>query len=115
VSTTKHTNYTKKGKSRKKLEDDALGFDFGVRAKIYQETEFVARRMQVIEDLGAMLRGKLHHGLDFHDDLLETDEKGLVLQGCVDRVRSGRGPRGELIGVGLAGTKAARRRRSLRR
>jgi hypothetical protein len=70
--------FGKKDKIRKKLEDDALGFNFGVRAKIYQETEFVARRVQVIEDLGAMLRGQLLHRLDFHDDLLTTIEVMLI-------------------------------------
>jgi hypothetical protein len=54
------------------LEDDAFGFDFGAIAKIHHETEFVARRVQVIADLGAMLREQLLHRLDFHDELLET-------------------------------------------
>jgi hypothetical protein len=52
-------------------------------AKVYQQAQLVARGMEIIEHLGAMLVGQFTHGFDFEDHLFIADKiwDEMVFQG----------------------------------
>jgi hypothetical protein len=60
------------------LANDSLVLELGIVAKVDEEAEAEAGGLEVIMDLGAVPVGELGNGLDFEDDLVETDEVGLV-------------------------------------
>lgn len=61
-------------RNRKKISDDAFVFDFGVVAKVDQQSDSIAGRFQVIVDLCPMRVSQFRDRLDFENDFFKTDE-----------------------------------------
>jgi hypothetical protein len=72
-----HETHEKHEKKQRQSNDNALVFDLG--AKIDQQAKFVAGGFQVVVNLCAVEIIELLHGLDLHDNGLETDEIGQIL------------------------------------
>src|SRR5262249_15580250 len=75
--------------SRVRSADDALVLELGIVAEVQEQSEAEPGGLQGVVGLGAMVRDEVRHGLDFHDDLGETEkvrlEPGLELSVLVEQ------------------------------